>query len=83
MLIPDEPYLIYYCGIKDKQPLLHDAAGLCKQMPLEEAEKIFNAINPSNKEVNICLIEWTKFVEIYQCTGPTKENFIENSLKSK
>ena len=83
MLIPDEPYLIYYCGIKDKQPLLHDAAGLVKQMSLEEAEKIFNAINPSSKEANICLIEWAKFAEIYQIIGPTKEILIKNSLKSK
>ena len=83
MLIPSEPYLIYYCGMKNKQPLLHDAVGLCKQMPLDEAEIVFNAINPSNKKINICLIEWVKFVEIYQFIGSTKENFIKNSLKSK
>ena len=83
MLIPEEPYLVYYCGMRNKQPCFHEASGLVKQMPLEEATKVYDAINPSSKEVNVCLIEWGKFAEVYQLIGVAKHTLMDNSLKSK
>ena len=83
MLIPDEPYLLYYCGMYKNEPTMYDIVGLVKQLPLEDAESIFNSINPINEEVTMCLIEWSKFAAIYQTTELTKEALIENSFKSK
>ena len=83
MLIPDEPYLLYYCGMHKNEPTMYEIVGLVKQLSLEDAESIFNSINPINEEITLCLIEWSKFAAIYQTTELTKEALIENSFKSK
>lgn len=83
--VSKEPYLLYYCGIHDKRPVVHEAPSLVKQMPLEEAQKVFDSFDsshPVNKGVTVCLIEWVKFALAYQIDG-TKEAIIKSSLKTK
>jgi hypothetical protein len=83
MLIPEVPDLIYYCGMQDGHPIMHEAAALVKQMTLKEAEETFKKFNPSKKDVIFCLIKWTKFVDIYGNIDFTKETLIKESVKIK
>jgi hypothetical protein len=84
-LLPEEPYIVYYCGNNEgaNKPMFHDAAGLVKQMSLEEAEEVFKHVGVKDKSITFCLMEWTKFMNVYQFTGTSKEDFVKASIKTK
>lgn len=61
-----EPKELYYCGKNNAGgPIFHHALEMVKQMPLQEAEEIFNDIpDVLDKSTVFCLIEWETFLKL-------------------